>query len=157
MKVECFPWQAWWPEYRQGFLFFEKPENISTTKEYITNSIWEMINKTELVVCFIDKNAWEWLGNSGLHNIQTNSPEIWIRLKAWVHGKWYAQEWLIALINWAKDNLDYDYIIYPVDENNLPSRKLAEKLWGQLQGWVTAMRVPNSSRILNIVNYRIYK
>jgi len=37
------------------------------------------------------------------------------------------------LIDRANDNLEFDYMIYPVDKDNIPSRKIAESFGGVVE------------------------
>lgn len=138
------------------YTFFDKPETIQWTIDYINYILWGIEIWCELWVAILDKHTREWLGSSGIHNVQSKSPELWIRIKKSAQWKWIAKETLLWLINWSKENLKYDYLFYPVDKDNVASRKLVESLWWVLQEWVTIMRVPTSGRVLNVVDYRIY-
>lgn len=138
------------------YTFFDKPETVQGTIEYINYVLWWMDIWCELWVAIIEKSTMQWIGCSWIHNVQSKNPELWIRLKKLAHWKWYAKETLNGLIDWAKNNLKYEYLFYPVDKDNIASRKLVESLWWILQDGITIMRVPSSWRVLNVVDYRIY-
>jgi RimJ/RimL family protein N-acetyltransferase len=79
----------------------------------------------------------EFLGEIGLHEgglPRKAAPELSIWLKSEVQQKGYGYEAATALIEWARQNLMIEYIIYKVDERNMPSRKLAEGLGGEYTG-----------------------
>ncbi|MDR2541737.1 MAG: GNAT family N-acetyltransferase [Candidatus Peribacteria bacterium] len=89
------------------------------------------------------------------------NPGIWTKKS--VHGQGLGREGMLALIEWVQKNLDFNYILYPVDQANQPSRKIAELAGGILevdeQGKEIVSREPtaNPNKFLNIVNYKIYK
>ena len=69
----------------------------------------------------------------------------------------------MALIERGQANLDFDYMVYPVDKDNLPSRKIAELAAGIIevdaQGEVIVKEeaTTDPERFLHTVRYRIYK
>jgi hypothetical protein len=54
---------------------------------------------------------------------------------------------------WAMVNLDFDYLIYPVDRRNLPSRKIPESLGGSIKAEYEKTNA--SGAVLDILEYRI--
>jgi hypothetical protein len=40
---------------------------------------------------------------------------------------------MIAIKNWADKNVDYEYIVYPVVDNNISSRKIPESMGGKIE------------------------
>nr|WP_266889303.1 hypothetical protein [Trichormus azollae] len=56
---------------------------------------------------------------------------------------------------WADTKLYYEYLKYPVDAENAPSRGIVDKLGGQI---FSKYKHTNLSRqVLNVVEYRIRK
>lgn len=108
----------------------------------------------EIALILILKESGEFLGYASLHEVQSRSPElgIWIRKSA--QGHYYGYEALSALTGWAAANLRYDYLKYPVDKSNYPSRKLIEKLGGIPQD--EYVKFSESGRVLHELEYRIY-
>ncbi|NJR74492.1 MAG: GNAT family N-acetyltransferase, partial [Scytonema sp. CRU_2_7] len=93
------------------------------------------------------------LGCAGIHELYSKNPVLGIWLKKSAHGQGYGLETIAALKNWADENLDYEYLIYDVDKANIPSRRIAEKLGGQI---VREYHKTNlSARVLHILEYRI--
>lgn len=74
------------------------------------------------------------LGLGGLHQMDSDTPEpgIWIREDA--HGYGYGREAVTLIVHWACRHLHPVAFIYPVAEQNVPSRRIAESLGGQVTG-----------------------
>ena len=65
---------------------------------------------------------------------------IWLRKEAQDQG--YGREMLTTVIAWAIDRFKPQGFIYPVAEENLRSRRLAEGLGGVLTGGFPHMQAP---------------
>ncbi|VTP63120.1 Uncharacterised protein [Serratia rubidaea] len=70
----------------------------------------------------------------GVHNLRSPTPELGLWIKEDQHHQGYGRELLQAIARWAGERYRPHYFIYPVAEQNLPSRRLAESLGGQLNG-----------------------
>lgn len=88
------------------------------------------------------------LGIVGLHALQTNCPELGIWLRQDSHGQGFGKEAINAVLSLASEQLRPDYFEYPVAEENVPSRRIAEALGGTI-----AERRSNAK--YNSVVYRI--
>ena len=95
----------------------------------------------------------EFLGVAGVHRVGTPEPESGIWMKEAAHGLGYGRETIAAIIKWASAHLDANAFIYPVVEQNRPSRRLAESLHGTIVG-ARKLHKPNGS-VLDEVVYRI--
>ena len=107
-------------------------KEISETYEFISRSNDGMKNQNELVLA-ITSSQGEFFGCVGLHgrgNCRTPELGVWLRKSA--HGNGYGREAVTTLFNWACENLEIDYAIYPVDRSNIPSRKIPESLGGSV-------------------------
>jgi len=113
---------------------YPKPaDKIDETLEFINNSINNMKTNSELILAITKKYNSEFLGCCGLHIKETpDTPELGIWLKKSAHGNKYGQEAIKTLIDWCKENIEFDYLIYPVDKKNIPSRKIPESLGGTI-------------------------
>ena len=86
---------------------------------------------------------------------------MWVKQSA--HGKKIGREAVVALEEWAQHNIDFDYIRYPVSQENIPSRKIAESLGGivekdeQGDEKVTTMISSDPNKFLQEVIYKIPK
>lgn len=104
------------------------PSSIADTDAFIDKSIRERIAGTDLVLAILREGTF--IGNCGLHRINTLAPEFGIWIIKSAHGRGYGREAVAALKVWADNNLTYDHIEYPVVNINTASRKVAESLGG---------------------------
>jgi RimJ/RimL family protein N-acetyltransferase len=70
------------------------------------------------------------MGIVGLHALQSQCPELGIWLRADCHGQGFGKEAIEAVIRWASGKLRPDHFEYPVAEQNIASRCIAESLGG---------------------------
>ncbi|MBR8834490.1 MAG: GNAT family N-acetyltransferase [Stigonema ocellatum SAG 48.90 = DSM 106950] len=130
-------------------------KEISETELFINDSIDGMKNENNLILVILKKDSQEFLGCTGIHHLNSKHPEIGIWLKKSAHGNSYGLETVTALQKWAKENLDYEYLVYPVDRENIPSRRIPERLGGQIFREYNKTNL--SGRVLHLVEYRIYQ
>lgn len=76
----------------------------------------------------------EFLGAAGLHHIDADEPEVGIWIKEAQHGYGYGREAIATIVAFAGDELGKRAVLYPVIEQNGPSRRLAEGLGGRVIG-----------------------
>ena len=76
----------------------------------------------------------EFLGMTGLHDISIQQAEVGIWIKEDMQGHGFGREAVEAAISWARAVLGIDGVIYPVAEDNRPSRRIAEALGGEIVG-----------------------
>lgn len=112
------------------------------------------INGTDFVFTSICKDNNAFLGCCGIHNITENAMELGIWLKKEVHGQGFGTEIIEGLIHFIKGNLKFNYLIYPVDKDNIPSRRIPEKLGFSIFGEYKKAKDENT--FLNIIEYRKY-
>lgn len=137
------------------YMFPKPPEKIEETKEFIESSLEKMGKEEQLQMVVLRKETREFLGCAGLHRINTPTPEFGIWIKKSAHGNGYGKEAIIGLKKWADDNLPYEYLVYPVDRDNIPSRKIPESLGGIIGREYDKKNL--SGNILHEVEYRIYR
>ena len=96
-------------------------------------------------------------------NLTTRTPEIGLWLKESARGKGYGKEMIAELIKWLEERKDFDYIIYVAHAENIATRKIAERLGGELQRDESdnvktfIERKFDKSASFEAVEYRIYK
>jgi len=130
------------------------PTQIDQIYEFIRTSNKYMNENTDLTFVILENSTDEFLGICGLHGkLNPNEPILGIWLKKDAHGNRFGQEAIMVLVDWARENLIFNFLVYPCDRDNIPSRRIAEKLNGIIfrTGEVTSM----SGRILNEVAYKI--
>jgi RimJ/RimL family protein N-acetyltransferase len=137
------------------YMFTRSPQKIDETLSYIHENIPKMQNGEEFPVVILDKETGEFLGGGGAHSLKTTTPELGIWIKKAAHGNAYGKEAVTALKRWIDQHIPYDYISYPVDKNNIPSRKIAGSLGGVVEKEYKKENM--SGNILDEVEYHIYK
>jgi len=130
------------------------PSDISQIVSFIEMSIEGMNNKTDLVLKISDLESGEFLGVCGLHSRgKPKEPELGVWLKKSAHHKHYGREAISNFVKWTQENVVLNYLIYPVDKENIPSVKVAESLGGQIIG--EGIKENMSGNVLNEVIYKI--
>jgi ribosomal-protein-alanine N-acetyltransferase len=122
---------------------------------FIANSIEGLDNNTNLQLTATSKeNDNEFIGCLGLHHPHSRTPELGIWVAEKFHRQGLGLEAIEGLCGWAAEEIECDYLRYPVDRENLPSRRIPESLGGEIEDEYD--RVKPDGRMLNIVEYRIY-
>lgn len=134
------------------FMYPAPFENISIVRSFIDTAINKNNEGLDFQLVITTKEN-EFIGLIGLHHIDREIPEfgIWIKESAW--GKGYGKEAVHGLYNIAKNQLKYDIIKYPVDVNNVSSKKIPESL-NATTGDTYELKTP-SGKILDCVDYKI--
>ncbi len=103
--------------------------NIADTDAFISGSLDSMGRGGELQFVAVSKNSEEFIGCTGLHHLWTRpEPGLWLKESAWNNG--FGFEIVAALKRWADEHIEYEYLYYPVHKDNVPSRRIPEKLGG---------------------------
>jgi RimJ/RimL family protein N-acetyltransferase len=129
-------------------------ESIQETINFINTSTKEILEGKNLQVVILNKETNEFLGCGGLHNLDTKTPELGIWIKKSAHGHGYGVEAMNAVKNWADKNIDYEYIIYPVVDKNISSRKIPESMGGKIEREYE--ETTGLGQKVNMLEYRIY-
>ncbi|HLP89139.1 MAG TPA: GNAT family N-acetyltransferase [Nostocaceae cyanobacterium] len=137
------------------YLYHTPTGKITDTEIFINKSVLDMEKGDHLVVVILRKDSQEFLGCSGINDIKTKYPQTGLWLKKSVHGQGYGTETITALKKWADQNLDYEYLRYPVDQANIASRRIPEKLGGYIVKEYDHTNL--AGRVLNILEYGIPK
>ncbi len=130
-------------------------EKIEETIAFINSATKENKEGINFQAVIVDKNTQEFLGCAGLHHIDKPHPELGIWVKKSAHGHGYGKEAIVAMKDWADQNLAYEYLVYPVDKANIASCRIPEFLGGKICDERTDVGMAGNK--LNIVEYRIYK
>jgi len=112
------------------FMYPKPPEKIEEVEQFIKESLDGLKDSSNLQLVVLDKVTGEFLGCAGLHELDKDNPELGIWIKKSAHGKKYGREAITAIKKWADENIQYEYIRYPVAAQNIPSRKIPESLGG---------------------------
>jgi len=136
------------------YMYPKPPDKIENTIEFIKSAIQENKDGSDLNVVVLLKENGEFLGRGGLHHINKETPELGIWIKKSAHGNGYGKEAMVALKEWADNNLKYKYILYPVAVQNHPSRKIPEFLGGEIKREYDEVNL--SGKEIHLLEYRIY-
>src|SRR5579872_6122490 len=78
------------------------------------------------------RDSKECLGMAGLEDCEVESPQLGLWMKESAHGQGYGREVVAAVAEWAHKTLDKESFIYPVAVQNIASRRIAERLNGEI-------------------------
>lgn len=132
------------------FMAFAPVKTLEEQLVAVRRSMEESERGNQAVLVFSNKETGEFVGRGGFWRTSTGTPEIGIWIKESAQEVGYGKEIVAGLITWARDNLNYDYLIYPVYRRNTRSRRLAKSLGGQREPWHKRIMSPRK------VTYRFY-
>lgn len=116
------------------YMYPAPAKDISETEEFIEDSLRGLTEGNNFQLVILAKDSQEFFGCAGLHHVDGKTPEMGVWLKKSAHGKGYGKEAMTAIKKWADENLDYEYLLYPVADKNIASRKIPESLGGRIEG-----------------------
>ena len=105
-------------------------EVVEETFAFLAGAVDDLVHGRCLQVAILLKASSEFLGHAGLYDLTSRTPELGIWIKRSAHGNGYGREAVEALVRWAIGSVEFDYLLYPVDRRNLPSRRIPESLGG---------------------------
>ncbi len=135
------------------FLYPNVHESLDETIDVLENMIDKRREDVDYVYTIRNKQTNEFLGLIGLHQLNTEAPELGIWLKQSAHNQKYGTESVRALLNLTKA-LGYHSVTYPVDHRNKASVKIPLHFNGKL---IKSMQQVTTldKRQLEIVTYEI--
>jgi RimJ/RimL family protein N-acetyltransferase len=116
------------------FMSWEPASSFESFTPIWQNWIPKMHAGTDISFAVRHKPSQEFLGAAGLHHIDADEPEVGIWIKAPQHGYGYGREAVATIVTFAASDLGKRAVVYPVVEENCPSRRLAESLGGKIIG-----------------------
>jgi len=128
-------------------------KNEDVLAGYLNEGIDSQIKGKNIQLIITNKFTGEFYGRVFLQGIDSPTPEFGIWIKKSAHSKGYGREAVLGLKLWADDNLQFDYLLYPVDRRNTQSEKIALALGGALKREFT--EVNDSGKLLEFKEYRI--
>lgn len=134
------------------YMPFNPEGNMNDVLSFVDHSKKSLLNNTDLVMIAVDSDE-NFMGCCGIHHITSESIEVGLWLKKSVQGVGLGTEIIINLIQFIENHFIFKYILYPVDEENIASKKIPEKL-----GFIPYKKYKKNkgSSFLNIVEYRKY-
>lgn len=137
------------------YMYPKPSENIGGVIDFIMSSIKSMEEGSNLQFVIIEKTSTEFLGCCGLHNIGKKDPELGVWIRKNRHGNKYGLEAITSMIHWARNNIQFEYLRYPVDKRNYASRKIPIQNGGVIKREFKSMSQKGFE--LDQVEYWIYK
>lgn len=135
------------------YMYPSPPKEIEETKSFVSISLKKMKEGKDMVFAILIKESLEFLGVCGIHNIKSGCPEIGIWTKKGAHGNGYGFEAASAAIQYIRENIPYNYILYPVDERNYASRRIPMLHGGQPKKSYEVLN--KAGKMLKIIEYWI--
>ena len=148
--------EAIFQEFTDEIAYYMLPKpakTIADTLQFIQSSKLDFDAGKSFTVMITKVDSGEFLGCGGIHELDSRTPAFGIWIKKSAHGNKFGLEAVSALKKWAEKYLDYDYLIYPADKDNWPSRKIAESLGGVVFNEENCDSM--TGRVLHLVNYHI--
>lgn len=135
------------------FMPFNPAGDRTEITKFVENSKKNLLEKKEVVFVVLNSEK-EFIGCCGIHNINHESVEIGLWLKEDFQSKGLGTEITNCLINYIEEKFKINYITYPVDKNNIRSRRIPEKLG--FEQYRTYKKHKDELTYLNIIEYRKY-
>jgi len=129
-----------------------KGDRIDTVN-FVERSKEQLIAKTDLIFVMLDQEE-QFIGCCGITHINPISVEIGLWLKEEAQNQGFGTDAVIGLIKFIEQYFSIEYIIYPVDSENIRSRNIPEKLG--FTAFKTYSQQKNERITLNIIEYRKY-
>ncbi|MDD3478181.1 MAG: GNAT family N-acetyltransferase [Candidatus Izemoplasmatales bacterium] len=133
------------------YMFPEPAKSIEGTHEFLERSIQNMASGTEYVFAITNKDTGEFLGMGGVHHLDEEVPEFGIWTKKEAHGHHYGREAIALAYRYFKNQ--YVAFKYPVDQENVPSKKIPLSMGGTL--YRTYEKINMVGVTLHLEEYRI--
>jgi RimJ/RimL family protein N-acetyltransferase len=115
------------------FMSWEPPKSFSEYKARREARL-QAADPTEFTFVIRRRDTKECLGITALERADQPSPELGIWMKEAAHGQGYGGEAVRAVAEWATRDLAKETFLYPVAVENTASRRIAEKLHGEVIG-----------------------
>ncbi len=115
------------------FMTWEPPRSLSEYRAR-RQAMLEREDQTDLSLVVRRDDSGECLGIAGLDGTDLPCPRLGVWIKEAAQGHGYGREAVRAVAEWASGTLGKEGFIYPVAMQNLPSRRIAEGLGGEVVG-----------------------
>lgn len=112
------------------YMRWEKPKD-AVEFEKIWHK-WPVQYADELNCIFIARSKAEqaFIGLFGIHDYKTATPRFGLWVREDLHQQGFGPEGINAIMDWARENYQPSHFIYQAAVDNMPSRKLVERLGG---------------------------
>ncbi|MGO4642399.1 GNAT family N-acetyltransferase [Mesorhizobium sp. 2RAF45] len=114
------------------FMAWEPPPTLDDFAEVWRAWLPSIEERSDLHMVARNRKDGRCLGIVGVHALQSGKPELGIWLRRDVHGMGYGRELIGSVAAWASKHIPVEYFEYPVAEENLVSRQIAEAFGGRI-------------------------
>lgn len=90
----------------------------------------------------------EFIGSAGLHPADDEWLETGVWIKEEAQGRGYGREAVATVVEWASALFHPSGFLWPVVDENMPSRRLAESLGSEIIGTRRRQKAGDISRML---------
>lgn len=127
------------------------PLKIEETKNFIQDAQKKFLDRSDFIWVILKNSSF--IGCCGIRDIKTKAGNFGYWIKKEEQGKGYGKAVAIKIFQWCFENLDIDYIKYPVDKRNIKSIKIIESLGGSIYDQYQM----GEDDCLDVLEYRIKK
>lgn len=123
-----------WPCMTANLARYMRWEPPASAEDFEKNwRKWPVQLAEESNCVFIARNNQDqsFIGLFGMHGFKTPSPRLGLWVREELHRQGLGPEGIGGIMNWCRKYYSPDYFIYPVAEENSPSRRLVEGLGGK--------------------------
>jgi [ribosomal protein S5]-alanine N-acetyltransferase len=111
------------------YMWPKPAQRLEETLAFIAGALAGLSAGSDLQLVALTRQG-SFLGCIGLHSLRHRDPELGLWIRESAQGKGYGLEAANAVIAWARLQLDFDHLRYPVDKRNLASRRIPERHGG---------------------------
>ena len=137
------------------YMYPKPAEQRSDTEAFVLGSMERYLKGTDIVFAVTKNDTGEFLGCMGIHHLDTLTPVLGLWLKKSAHGHAYGLEGMNAVIRYAFKNLKCHHLIYDVDKDNYPSRRIPELNGGVIQR--EYVKYGATGNKLNLLEFWLFK
>ncbi len=115
------------------FMAWEPPPTEAAFADVWRTWLPAIEEKSELHFVARHRDDGRFLGIVGVHALQSETPELGIWLCRDIHRLRLGHELIGAVVRWVSEAFAVKYFQYPVAEDNIASRRIAEAYGGQVK------------------------
>jgi RimJ/RimL family protein N-acetyltransferase len=118
------------------YMIYEKEKGRNNIRDFINKSLQRMEERRDAHFVIRENISGKFIGCASLYDVNTKTPEmgVWLTKDCW--GKGYGFEVFSALKKFAKE-IKCTKVICRVAKGNMPSKRIVEKVGGEMTGHVT--------------------
>ncbi|MFC7440600.1 GNAT family N-acetyltransferase [Laceyella putida] len=140
---------------QQWMIWAKKPLSEAEMEAIVRQAHCQFLERVDLRFHLFDKEKQRFVGSSGLHRIDWSIPKFeigyWCRKQ--YQGKGYISEAVRGLTVFAFEILEANRVEIRVDQRNVRSRKVAERLGYKLEGVLRNHQLAVDGRLENTCVY----